>query len=41
MNKEYFEIAKTRIEETEKNIILPVDHQLTTQLSKNMKTLPK
>ena len=41
LNKEYFEIAKTRIEETEKNIILPVDHQLTTQLSKNMKTLPK
>jgi len=41
LNKEYFEITEKRIEETEKNIITSIDHQLTTQLPKNMQTLPK
>jgi len=41
VNKEYFEIAERRIEETEKNIISSADHQLTTQLLVNMKTTPE
>ena len=41
LDKEYFEIAEKRIEETEKNIISPIDHQLTTQLSERMKTTPE
>ena len=41
LDKEYFEIAEKRIEETEKNIVSPIDHQLTTQLSENMKTTPE
>ena len=41
LDKEYFEIAKQRIEETETNVISPADHQLTTQLSKDMETTSK
>ena len=41
LDKEYFEIAKKRIEETEGNIISSIDHQLTTQISKDMKTIPE
>ena len=41
LDNEYFEIAKQRIKETETNVVSPADHQLTTQISKDMKTLPK
>jgi len=42
LEKEYFDIAEKRIaniNEIEKNSVLPSDHQLTTQISKDMKTL--
>ena len=35
------DMSKYRIEYKEKNIISPIDHQLTTQLSENMKTTPE
>lgn len=40
MSSEYFEIAKTRIDSVEENIVTPSDHQLTTQLHPDMKTTP-
>lgn len=39
-SKEFFEIAKTRIDSVEENIVAPSDHQLTTQLHSDMKTTP-
>ena len=41
MNKEYFEISKNRINDAEWNTIKPEMHQLTTQISKNMRTTDK
>lgn len=38
--KKYFEISKKRIESCEYDIINFSDHQLTTQISENMKTVP-
>ena len=38
--KEYFDIAKVRIELAEPGIINKSNHQLTTQIDKNMKTIP-
>jgi len=38
--KEYFDIAKVRIELSEPGIINKSNHQLTTQIHKDMKTIP-
>jgi site-specific DNA-methyltransferase (adenine-specific) len=38
--KEFFDIAKLRIDQVNANIVTPNDHQLTTQIHKDMKTTP-
>lgn len=40
LDEKYFNIAKERIDNTEENIITPIDYQLTTQISNDMKTVP-
>ena len=41
MDKEYFEIAEKRINSVNSNIVNRNDVQLTTQIHKDMQTLPK
>jgi site-specific DNA-methyltransferase (adenine-specific) len=40
LDKKYFNIAKNRIDGVEPNIVTTQHHQLTTQIHKDMKTLP-
>ena len=40
LDKKYFDIAKGRIDGVEPNIVTTQHHQLTTQIHKDMKTLP-
>jgi hypothetical protein len=40
MTKEYFDIATTRINEAEENVITPADKQLSTQLPEGVQTTP-
>jgi len=40
MEKEYFEIAKKRIESVPENVVSPSNHQLTTQIHSDMQTVP-
>jgi site-specific DNA-methyltransferase (adenine-specific) len=39
-SEQYFNIAKLRIDQVTANIVNPDDHQLTTQIHKDMKTTP-
>lgn len=41
LEKEYFDLASTRIEMVEQSIVGPSDHQLTTQIEPSMQTVPK
>ena len=45
LDKDYFNIAKDRIDDVPENtfepIVKPNEHQLTTQIHPDMKTLPK
>jgi site-specific DNA-methyltransferase (adenine-specific) len=38
--KKYFDIAELRIEQADENVVTENDHQLTTQIHKDMKTTP-
>ena len=40
LEKEYFDIAKSRIDYVEANVVTRKHHQLTTQIHKDMKTIP-
>ena len=40
INKEYYDIAQKRIENVEWNVVSTTDHQLTTQIHKEMNTTP-
>ena len=40
INKEYYDIAQKRIENVEWNVVSTSDHQLTTQIHKEMNTTP-
>ena len=40
MTKEYFDIAQTRISQTEESIVTPADKQLSTQLPEGVQTTP-
>ena len=39
LEKEYFDIAKSRIDHVEANVVTRKHHQLTTQIHKDMKTI--
>jgi len=39
-SEKYYNIAKMRIDNVKSNVVTPADHQLTTQIHKDMKTTP-